>query len=565
MGILGGFNQQNLNQWIQGGLSTQYLNNLANYGGAMSSWWPMAGPMSGAGLGWSERADELRRASVANQDIMTRAMNPETLTQLYRDSGMFMTPEMQAAQLALGGTAGAFTPARNTALQGFMGGGWTPQYQQTFDRMAAMRDGQGWQMAQPANIGGELLSARGQTPESVAMRSAMTNALNTGGMNPYLWGGQQSAAGVLGNQGYTPGLAGLSQQGAQIMSEGGWDPYTAAAGAIGTEGLLRGGGTATTDALQAVGTNLAAREALMPMDKVISAAGDRAGNQAINQFQAAQRRAEARGGGPGAVRGGIQNAGMADYADQAARMVADAQNQAMMSQQGLQLQQRGMGQQMAQQAGQLEGSRLGTMSSILGGAEQARQGMYGYGASMMPQAESIAAQRMGQAYGAIPGMQQAGTAALNAYGGLGQGGMSNELARLGLGGNLLDQYNQTRLGAQGLFNQAMGQQNQYALGMGNLAQGMGGLQGDLYGQQFGNYLGGGQLGMNRASNIANAWTQGVNAQQGWNQLANQGFQAGMGAAQFPAQGLMDLARTWAGGAATNFNQQGMAAPWAYGN
>jgi hypothetical protein len=224
-----------------------------------------------------------------------------------------------------------------------------------------------------------------------------------------------------------------------------------------------------------------------------------------------------------------------------------------------------MGQQMAQQAGQLEGSRLGTMSRILGGAEQARQGMYGYGASMMPQAEAIAAQRMGQAYGAIPGMQQAGTAALNAYGGLGQGGMSNELARLGLGGNLLDQYNQTRLGAQGLFNQAMGQQNQYALGMGNLAQGMGGLQGDLYGQQFGNYLGGGQLGMNRASNIANAWTQGVNAQQGWNQLANQGFQAGMGAAQFPAQGLMDLARTWAGGAATNFNQQGMAAPWAYGN
>jgi hypothetical protein len=444
-----------------------------------------------------------------------------------------------------------------------MGGGWTPQYQQSFDRLNQMANGQGWEMAQQANMGGELLGQRGQTAHTQSLQNALGYQLPSGGMNPMLWGGQQVAANTLGNQGYTPGLAGLGQQGAQIMSEGGWDPYTAAAGAIGTEGLLRGGGTATTDALQAVGTNLAAREALMPMDKVISAAGDMAGNAAAGQFQAAQRRAESRGGGAGTVRGGIQNSGMAEYADQAARMVADAQNKAMMSQQGLQLQQRGMGDAMARGAGGLEASRLGTMSGILGGAEQARQGMYGYGASMLPQAEGIAAQRMGQAYGAIPGMQNAGTNALGTYMTGGLGAQQHELGRMGLGGQLFDQYNNQRLQSQGLFNQAMGNQNQYALGMGNLAQGMAGTQGNLYNNQFQNYLGGGQLGANRANMLANQWVQGTQAQQGWLNQANQGFGTGMNVANFPAQGLMDLARTWAGGAATNFNGGfgGMGAPW----
>jgi hypothetical protein len=145
-------------------------------------------------------------------------------------------------------------------------------------------------------------------------------------------------------------------------------------------------------------------------------------------------------------------------------------------------------------------------------------------------------------------------------------GMQNELSRMGLGGTLLQNYNANRLQGQGLFNQAMGQQNQYALGLGNLAQGMGALQGDLYGNQFSNWLGAGQLGVNRANLIAQNQIAGVGAQQGWAGLANQGFGTGMNVAQFPAQGLMDLARTWAGGAATNFSGagSGMRAPWAYG-
>jgi hypothetical protein len=569
MQILGGINAQNLNQWVQGGLSTQYINNLANYGAALPPWWSIVGGEYGTGPRGSEyanRMNELRQAAMSNMDQYNAALTPQAITQLFQNSGMYITPEMQAANLALGNVANTFTNPRDVALQGFMGGGWTPQYQSTFDRMNEMRTGQGWQMGTQANVGGDLLGGRGQTAHTIALQNAMGQQLPTGGMNPMLWGGQQTAANVLGNQGYTPGLAGLSQQGAQIMREGGWDPYTAAAGAIGTEGLLRGGGTATTDALQAIGTNLAAREALLPMDKAVAAAGDRASNAAISQFEAAQRRAEARGGGPGPVRGGIQNAGMADYADQAARLVADAQNKAMMDQQSLQLQQRGLGEGMARGAGSLEASRLGTMGNILGTAEGARQGMFGYGASMMPQAESIAAQRMGQAYGAIPGMQNAGTNVLSAYLQGGGMGMQNELGRMGLGGTLLDQYNQQRLQAQGMFNQAMGMQNNYALGLGNLAQGMGALQGDLYGNQFGNWLGAGNLGVNRANMMGGLWNQGANTMGNWMNTANQGFNTGMNVANFPAQGLMDLARTWAGGAATNFNNSAgaMQAPWAYG-
>jgi hypothetical protein len=563
---LGGVQQQNLNQWAQGALSSQYLNNLAQYGGAVQPWWQMASGIGQQGTEWANRSDEMRRLAMQYIGPQAAAMSPEAITKLFQNSGMFITPDMQAANLAMGGVANAYTDPRNVALKGFMGGGWTPQYQQSFDRLGRFAEGQGWQLAQPASVGGELLGNRGQTASSIALQNAMGPALASGGMNPMLYGVQQAASGVLGSQGYTPGLRGLSQQGAQILKEGGWDPYTRAAAGVGTRGLLQGGRTPTTDALEAIGVDLAGREALLPMDKAIAAAGDLASNQAIAQFQAAQRRAEARGGGPGPVRGGIQNAGMADYADMAARIVADAQNQAMLNQQGLQLQQRGLGESMALGGGQLAAGRLGVMNQILSAAENARQGMYGFGLSGMSTAEQVAAQRMGQAYGAIPGAQNAGTSALQAYLTGGNMGMQNELSRMGLGGTLLQNYNANRLQGQGLFNQAMGQQNQYALGLGNLAQGMGALQGDLYGNQFSNWLGAGQLGVNRANLIAQNQIAGVGAQQGWAGLANQGFGTGMNVAQFPAQGLMDLARTWAGGAATNFSGagSGMRAPWAYG-
>lgn len=547
LGGIGALLGSRASDWMRGALTDQQATAMAAYAGAMDPWWQMYQGAVMPGYGWADRADEMRNWA-GNYGPYTGAnqITPQSITQLYQALGMNTTPAMEGAQQGIGETAGSLTGTRNLAGQGFAGGGWTPMYQQLFDRGSEMLTGAGWQNAAPAGVGGDLLGQRGQNVYTQALQNAALGGLQTQGMNPYLAAGQDIALADLAMGGMTPGLAGLQGMGAGMLQQGGGTPEIAAMSGVGLEGLLRGGGTPTTDLLQGVGGNIFAQEALLPMEQAISAAGDIASNQAISQYEAAQRRAQARGGGPGPVRGGIQNAGMMDYADQAARLISDAQNQAMMQQQQLQLQQRGMGGQVATGAGQLEAGRLGQFGDMMGAGAGLQAQRLGLGAGMITDPARIAAARMGQSYGAIPGMQGAGTDVLSALLGAGQGGMNAEIARMGLGGDLLQNYNQNRLQALGSLGNIQGLQNQYALGLGGLQNQMAGTQGNLLSNQFQNWLGGGQQGINRASAISGNWLGAQSGTQGWNQLANQMWSTGMGMPMNAMGQLADIARGWQG-------------------
>jgi hypothetical protein len=271
----------------------------------------------------------------------------------------------------------------------------------------------------------------------------------------------------------------------------------------------------------------------LPFQTAIDMAGDQAAGSARDIMQAAQRRASARDTDSGVVRSGLPSGELAKYQDAAARQVSDAQRAAMLGQQALQLQQAGLGSQMAQGGLGSESQRIGTFGNILGDIEGVATQRLGVGGGMMADSEQIAAQRLlssmgllpdiastafggvGQAgtqrllgaLGLIPGMQNSATSQVGTYGNLGLGGMENELARMGLGGQFTNQFTGNRLNALGTIGNIMGNQNQYALGLGGLAnQGWGGM-GSLYNQQFGNYLGGGQLGVNRAGQLGNQWLQ----------------------------------------------------------
>ena len=558
LGGLAALRNSGPSDWAREFLSDQQINSMWNYASVMEPWWQMyGGAVQGpsGGYNWADRANEMREWATSQQQDFG-GLNPAAITQLYKDLGMNTTPQMEGAQQGIGDTAASLTGSRDMAGQGFQGGGWTPMYQQLFDRGSDMLTGQGAQNAVPANVGMDMLQQRGQDPYTRMLQEAMGAGINTGGMNPYLQAGQDIALGDLAMGGMTPGMAGMQQQAAGIINQGGQTPGSQAMAGVGLEGMLRGGGTATTDLLQGVGGNLFAQDALLGMDQAIGAAGDMASNAAAGQFEGAQRRALARGGGPGPVRGGIQNQGQAEYADQASRLISDAQNKAMMDQQGLQLQQRQMGGQIAGQAGQLEAGRLGQFSDTTGQALGLNQNMLGLGTNMMMSPEQIAAARMGQSYGAIPGMQGAGTDVMQSLMGGGVAGMNQELARMGLGGDLLQNYNQNRLQAMGSLGNIQANQNNYALGLGGLQNTFANSQMGGLDQMFNNWMSGANSGIDRAQGIQSGWLGTQQGSQAWNSLANNMWSTGMGMPMNAMSQLTDIAKGWTSGATnSNLNAQ----------
>jgi hypothetical protein len=559
-GVLGG----NIEEWWRNAAVNAFNTSMANLGGIYNQYQPQLS---------SQREYAMRLLDPSTAHInnwlygMTDqfAQRPDQITQLFRDSGMYQTPEMNAAQLALGNAAGQMGPIGQLAGQGFAGGGWTPQYQQLFDRGFDILGGAGPAMGSMLDVGPNLLGMRGQNQFTMNTQARMMDAINQGGMNPYLQALGGTGMGLMQNP-RTPGLDLMGQLGAQgaggMFGVGGLTPTGATGEAVALEGLLRGGGTPTTDILQGRGSDLALREALLPMGTAISAAGDMAANQAIAQYEAAQRRAEARGGGPGPVRGGLQNQGMAEYADAAARLVADSERQAMMQQQGLQLQQMGMGAGMAGQAGGLEAGRLGTFGDILRGLEGTANQRFGIGGGMLTDSERIALQRLSTGMQGVTGMQGAANDVIRALSSPGIAGMQAEIARMGLGGDLSNMFTQNQLGALGTLGNIAGNQNQYALGLGGLGIQAPQAMGNLYNQQFGNWLGAGQLGVNRANMIGNQWLGAdQNRLNQMGQVQNQWTQA-MNPFNQVSQQLNNLAQNWIRGATGAFSNAGPMNPWA---
>lgn len=385
---------------------------------------------------------------------------------------------MEGAQGGLlglaGGGGGGGPQMMPTAAQLFLGGGWSAPGQSIFDRTMDMGTGQGWQMAQQADTGGQLLGQQGQTAFSRGLMDYANQALQWGGQTPLT---QQMAA--AGQQGLT-GMYGT----------GGLTPTGGVGEGVALQGLLRGGASPLSSYMQQLGASQAGDEPLLPFETAVSFARDTAGRAAKSQMQAYMQRALARGGGPGAtVASGLQNQGMREFSDAAMAGESDAMQKALQERQGLMLQRQAQGAGMAQQQGALENQRLGINAGLLGNLED------------------MASRRWLGAGGMLGEAQQGQTALQDALGRLGLGGLGAETSRMGLGGQFLGQFNQQRLGGLNQAQGALTGMNQMALGGGSLYNQLLGTQGGMYDQYINNLLAGGVLGNQRFGSISGAQNQ----------------------------------------------------------
>jgi len=382
---------------------------------------------------------------------------------LFRDSGLFWTPQQEAA-------AGGMQGIGDISSQLFAGGGWTPQGQSIFDMLLGpygIASGENYPMNIMRDTGIGLFGNQGQT--------ALTQMLPGQAMMGLYQGGQ------------TPELQNLSQAGQQSLfgsyGVGGLTPTGAVGEGVGLEGLLLGGASPYTEYLQSVGADIAGRDPLLTMHQAMTMSRDQAATEAKQQGEALRRRALARGGGPGAVvASGLTNQAEADFADQIGQGQAAAMRDAMMKQQGLQLQGQDIATKMALGAGDLERERLSEFSGLLRGLEDTASRRFGLGGSLMSDAERVAVDRM------------------RTLGELGLGGMRAEDARMGTALQALEQYSGSRQSGLNAAIQALANQNQYALGGGSLARG-------TWQDLMNSMLSSGRLGMDRATNISGAMSQ----------------------------------------------------------
>jgi hypothetical protein len=430
------------------------------------------------------------------------------------------------------------------ASQLFSTGGWSPQSQDLFDFYRREMFGQGAPNAALADVGLDLLGQRGQDQYSRGWLDLGTQAAQIGGMTPELNAGVQGALGLIGSQGWGPRESRLYDAGARLLESNGMTPEVSGLYGMGRElAGSRGMSPEITKALgdvdrilQAAGYSpenralyeqakdiLTRRESqVMSPEEAANKARTAAHLEQARQMEDAMRRAQARGGG--AVVSGLQGRALAEFEDQMGRAADEAALKASLSQQGLVgdlakaglsgalsanedatrrlLTALGIEPDILRVAAQREGLGYNAMSDAL----QRALGYAGIGANAMSDAGRLAATREGLGYSALPSMYNAGTARMEPLLRLAQAGAQNELARMQLGGSLLEQFNRGRLAAGSGFGSLLGNQQQYAINAGNLLSNL--LQQQAAG---GRYLGdlalaGGQfgLGLGRALN-ADIW------------------------------------------------------------
>jgi hypothetical protein len=218
----------------------------------------------------------------------------------------------------------------------------------------------------------------------------------------------------------------------------------------------------------------------------------------------------------------------ADFADDAAKLQSDAARKAFMAQEDKMLQDKGIAAGVAGQGGQLAQGSL-----------------------------SDATARTGQAYSAIPGTQNAATGFMNSILGAGANAGQLENSRMQTGAGLADSFSKSQLGAAQQYGNTTANQNQYALGAGNLSnQGSAG-QAGIYNDLAHNALSafGAQSGAQNTAqgNTTDIWSRIAQAyQQGVNPLVN-----------YSGQGLDYASRNVGmfGAPFGNLPQPGIQSPW----
>ena len=322
----------------------------------------------------------------------------------------------------------------DVATQGFLGGGWTPFFQNAYDLgFGAARDPF---LSVLSGLGSSLIAGQGQTPFTQAAEQAAINALTSAGQ-----------------------VIGPAQQAALQL-------------------ILSGGETPLTSTLGDISTRILSSSPLLTMSTAMNIAREQAAQQARNQLAQLQAQA-ARVGGPGAVSAGSRMNPLLEFQDQVARNVSAATLNALAQQQALQSQLWGRAGDLASTALAESARRLGLGFGFLPSGQQSI-------ASMLS-----AASNLGEAglRGALSRMQlgmQAGTAPLEiqlaalrsmspimeaqtryalGLGNLGLAGRTaaadlarhiaaTELSRLGMGGDLFRSYMGAATGMLGQFGNA---------------------------------------------------------------------------------------------------------------
>ena len=465
------------------------------------------------------------------------------------------SPGMQGAMDQAAGNQNIFSQGADTALGAFQGGGWSPQRQDTQDRFMDLLNGQGAQMGAFSDVGLDLLGNRGQTANTMGFQDRAMDMLNAGGMNGQLNKASIKGAGLLDSDGRTNTLDALQAGGLGMFGNQGFNQQNSAlfgAGmgqmnenALGTKGLTQAGGMAeqvglgdliaggqsgASNYLSNRGSNLADREALLPLEQVIANARERAALDTNSAFKRATRQALARRGGSASVvaAGGSENDPMSEWANQASTAVSEAGRKAAESQQGLQLQQMGVGAGMVGQGGALENNRYGAASSLVQGMEGNATNRFGTGGQIAGNAAGNAlgfaglgsqaalggqgqqTDRFGMGLNAMTNVNAGAGQNANIYGNLGLGAMGVEGNRMGLGSNMLQNFNQNRISGGQLMNGSLTDQGNYALGAGGLANNFGNSSANAANTLFQQMLQSGQFGA------------GLNQQQmaGFQQLFN---------------------------------------------
>ncbi len=414
-------------------------------------------------------------------DMIGRVYNQPSVNGSYGYEGGFdpygqNTPGLQQAMQGFGGLLPQMQGQSQLANQVFQGGGWTPQSQTSFDNLGQLMGGQGVEQQGMRNMANNIFGSNGQSQ----------NPLWTSFMNA-------SSQGI-GNGGMTDALGKMQDAGQFTLQSGGLTPT----GAMGEQAALKvlqnEGSTPTTDRLQDIGLNLAGQPSLLPMNRVATMARDEAGTAYQNNMEAAQRNAQARGGGAGSnVFSGLQNQGMADYADKGAEMEAGAVRDALLKQQALQLQQAQMGGNMAQGGGTLQNNRFGTAADTLSSLEGVAANRFGTGGSLIDRASGAATNRA------------------NVFGNLGLGSNAQNLQALGMGADMYGQNTNSMVGANNAYNNLIGTQGQYALGAGQLANQGSNSMADIIQAMMGGNLTAANQGLNRTGQYYDTQNSGLGA------------------------------------------------------
>lgn len=437
---------------------------------------------------------------------------PEHLWRIGGQINPFMTPGMQQQADYVTGLQGGLNPGMATALQGFLGGGWTPQLQDIFDTATPFMRGAGSNaQISLGDVGMDLLGRRGQTAQSQVLQDRAVDAANYRGMNPDLQFGVDRAKDILATGGMSPELRTMLSAVLPSIAAGGRTAGSQAAEAAGLR-LLNQPGTETSRALQSRGLELFNRTPDLTTGQALTFAQEGANKQTADLFNRVMRQAINRGGQAGTiVGGGTRNQMLADTADIASQNAAQAVRDELMKQQQLQLSMMGMGLQGAGQGAGIETTREGIGASLLPAALQAAISNLSASGGIAGDILRTGAGRESTAFGSIPGMQNTGANIMQALLQAGDAAAGRDISRMQTGGNLIQNLLASQQGFGGLLQSGIGTGVQNALGLGGLFNTMTGTGGNLSNNLFGNLLGSGQLGASSQNNLMNALISGQNA------------------------------------------------------